>query len=110
MFVADSLKKSKQRFGEFEFEYFEGSDVTNKLYVGIFTFFSNFQRVQNKEVYIFRLSEANNAGINERPKYFKLYDAKDDLELSSLFPKDFDQAVKRLATDDEYYAKYFRSV
>ena len=74
------------------------------------TIFSNFQRVQNKEVYIFRLSEANNAGINERPKYFKLYDAKDDLELSSLFPKDFDQAVKRLATDDEYYSKYFRSV
>ena len=73
-------------------------------------FFSNFQRVQNKEVYIFRLSEANNAGINERPKYFKLYDAKDDLELSSLFPKDFDQAVKRLATDDDYYTKYFRSV
>jgi len=65
-------------------------------------------RVQNKEVYIFRLSEANNAGLDERPKYFKLYDAKDDLELSSLFPKDFDIAAKRLATDDEYYDKYFR--
>ena len=31
LFVADSLKKSKQRFGEFEFEYFGGSDVANKL-------------------------------------------------------------------------------
>ena len=29
MFVADSLKKSKQRFGEFK--YFEGFDVANKL-------------------------------------------------------------------------------
>ena len=32
MFVADSLKKSKQRFGEFKFEYFGGSDVANKLF------------------------------------------------------------------------------
>ena len=31
LFVADSLKKSKQRFGEFEFKYFGGSDVANKL-------------------------------------------------------------------------------
>jgi hypothetical protein len=30
-FVAESLEKSKQRFGEFEFEYFGGSDVVNKL-------------------------------------------------------------------------------
>ena len=70
----------------------------------------NFQRVQNKEVYIFRLSEANNAGLDERPKYFKLYDARNDLEMASLFPSDFDQVARRLATDDEYYAKYFRSV
>ena len=33
MFVAESIKKSKQRFGEFEFEYFGGSDVANKLVV-----------------------------------------------------------------------------
>ena len=32
LFVAESLKKSKQRFEEFEFEYFGGSDVANKLY------------------------------------------------------------------------------
>ena len=70
----------------------------------------NFQRVQNKEVYIFRLSEANNAGLSERPKYFKLYDVRNDLEMASLFPRDFDQVARRLATDDEYYAKYFRSV
>ena len=31
MFVTESLKKSKQRFGGLEFEYFGGSDVTNKL-------------------------------------------------------------------------------
>ena len=32
MFAANSLKKAKQRFGEFEFEYFGGSDA-NKLLV-----------------------------------------------------------------------------
>ena len=31
LLVIKSLKKSKQRFGEFEFEYFGGSDVVNKL-------------------------------------------------------------------------------
>jgi hypothetical protein len=31
LFVAESIKKSKQRFGELEFEYFGGSDVANKL-------------------------------------------------------------------------------
>ena len=35
MFVAESLKKSKQRFGELEFEYFGGSDVTNRLFMSV---------------------------------------------------------------------------
>merc|ERR1719362_2627968 len=33
MFVANSLKKSNQRFGEFKFEYFGGSDVANQSLV-----------------------------------------------------------------------------
>ena len=62
----------------------------------------------DKEVYIFSLTEANNAGLDERPKYFKLYDARNDLEMASLFPRDYDQVARRLSNDDEYYAKYFR--
>ena len=33
MFVPESLKRSKQRFGEFKFEYFGGCDVANKLQI-----------------------------------------------------------------------------
>ena len=61
-----------------------------------------------KEVYIFRLSEATNA--NEKPSYFKLYDARNDLEMASLLPKDYDVLVHRLASDDDYYEKFFRYV
>ena len=61
-----------------------------------------------KEVYIFRLSEATNA--NEKPRYFKLYDARNDLEMASLLPKDYDVLVHRLASDDDYYEKFFRYV
>jgi len=63
-------------------------------------------RVLNKEVYIFRLSETTN--VSERPRYFKLYDARNDLEMDSLFPRDYDLVARRLANDDTFYAKYFR--
>ena len=62
----------------------------------------------DKEVYIFRLDEANMVGLEERPKYLRLYDARNDLQMASLFPKDYDQVAKRLATDEEYYTNYFR--
>ena len=68
----------------------------------------SFQHVLDKEVYIFSLTEANNAGLDKRPKYFKLYDARNDLEMASLFPRDYDKVARRMAIDDEYYAKYFR--
>ena len=72
-----------------------------------FLFF--LQRVLEKEVYIFRLSEAN-TNVSEKPRYFKLYDARNDLEMDSLFPRDYDKVVHRLAEDDDYYAKYFRYI
>ena len=71
------------------------------------SFFFFLQRVLEKEVYIFRLSEAN-TNVSEKPRYFKLYDARNDLEMDSLFPRDYDKVVHRLAYDDDYYAKYFR--
>ena len=41
LFVAESLKKSKQRFEEFKFEYFGGSDVANKLFAWLFWCLTN---------------------------------------------------------------------
>ena len=56
------------------------------------------------------LVRANEAGPDQRPTYSKLYDARKDLEMTSLFPKDYDAVVQRMALDDDYYAKYFRYV
>ena len=33
------------------------------------------------------LAKANEAGPDQRPEYSKLYDARRDLEMTSLFPK-----------------------
>ena len=56
------------------------------------------------------LALANEAGLNHKPIYSKLYDSKIDLEINSLFARDFDTVVKKMAVDDEYYEKYFRYV
>lgn len=66
------------------------------------------RRVLNSETYIASLEDANNMGEDERPVYFKLYDALTDLEMPSLFPADWDAVARRLATDDEYFEKFFR--
>lgn len=54
------------------------------------------------------MEAANTVGEDERPVYFKLYDALADLEMPSLFPADWDAVARRLATDDEYFQKFFR--
>ncbi len=65
-------------------------------------------RVTDKEVYIFNLDTANINGPEVRPHYFKLYDARKDLDMESLLPKDYDALAWRMATDDIFYQKYFR--
>jgi len=65
-------------------------------------------RILDKEVFIMDLAKANEAGPDQRPTYSKLYDARKDLEMTTLFPKDFDAVVNRMVVDDDYYAKYFR--
>ena len=69
-----------------------------------------FQRILDKEVFIMDLAKANEAGPDQRPTYSKLYDARKDLEMTTLFPKDFDAVVNRMVVDEDYYAKYFRWV
>ena len=54
------------------------------------------------------LAGANEAGLDQKPIYTKLYDARKYLEMTSLFPKDFDSVAKRMAVDDEFYAKFFK--
>ena len=54
------------------------------------------------------LEAANEAGSEKRPVYSKLYDARAYLQMESLHPRDYDMVAKRMATDDEYYAKYFK--
>jgi len=70
--------------------------------------FLSFQRVLDHETYIFNLETANALGQEIRPSYFKYYSARKDLEMDSLFPQDYDLLAKRMATDDQFYAKYFR--
>jgi hypothetical protein len=58
------------------------------------------------ETYIFNLATANLAGNS--PQYFKFYEAKKDLGLEALFPQDYDQLARRMATDEIFYQKYLR--
>ena len=66
------------------------------------------QRVIDIDTYIFNLTEANEKGENVSPKYFKLYNHKQDLEMKSVFPKDFDELANRMTTNDTLYDKFFR--
>ena len=66
------------------------------------------QRVIDIDTYIFNLTEANEKGKSTSPKYFKLYNHKKDLEMKSVFPKDFDELANRMATNDTIYDKFFR--
>jgi len=63
-------------------------------------------RVLDTETYVFDMAAANAAGKDTKPEYVKLYSALADLELSSLLPGDLDLLVRRLATDDDFYAKW----
>ena len=66
------------------------------------------QRVIDIDTYIFNLTEANEKGESIKPKYFELYNHKQDLEMKSVFPKDFDELANRMATNDTLYDKFFR--
>jgi len=65
-------------------------------------------RVLESETYIFNLTAANLAGENSQPSWYKLYTATQDLEMESLFPQDWDKLVRRLAVDDDLFAKFMR--
>ena len=60
------------------------------------------------DTYIFNLTEANINDDEERPEYFKLYNHRADLKMENLFPADFDELARKLATDDALYEQFFR--
>ena len=45
----------------------------------------------------------SNAG--SEPVFYKLYSAREDLEMESLRPVDWENMVRRLNTDETYYEK-----
>ena len=65
-------------------------------------------RMLDHETYVFNLAEANVAGEDTEPQWYKLYSARQDLQMESLFPQDFDKLVRRMWVDDELYAKFMR--
>ena len=60
------------------------------------------------DTYIFNMTVANENGKDKRPEYFKLYNHKEDLQMTNLFPADFDELAHKMADDDALYKKFFR--
>ena len=54
------------------------------------------------------MTEANENGEGMSPRYFKLYNHKEDLDMESVFPKDFDELARRMATNETLYNRFFR--
>jgi len=65
-------------------------------------------RVLDTETHILDLKAANLLGENGEPAWTKLYSARADLEMESMFPGDMDNLVRRLANDRHYYTKWLR--
>jgi len=63
-------------------------------------------RVIDTETFVFDLTAANEGGRAGEPAWYRLYSARQDLELEGLFPGDMDTMVRRLANDVDYYRKW----
>ena len=63
-------------------------------------------RVIDAQTYVMNVTKANEAGNATQPEYELLYDARVDLGMASLFPKDYERLVDRLFYDDELWAKF----
>ena len=67
---------------------------------------SLFQRVMDAETFIFNITEANAIGSSQQPSYFRLYSMREDLDMPSLFPRDFDNLAWDLSRDDTLWEKF----
>ncbi|KAK7069799.1 Sphingomyelin phosphodiesterase [Halocaridina rubra] len=63
------------------------------------------RNVLDYETWVMNLTHAN---VYDAPHWYKLYSAKEDLELPSLEPRHWDNLVKRMARDPQLFARYYR--
>jgi len=63
-------------------------------------------KIVDTETWIQDLPSSNIGGENSDPVWYKLYGAKQDLEMNGLEPSDWENLVKRLVTDDQFYEKW----
>ena len=69
----------------------------------VYTLHPTTHQVIDTEVWVLDL-EASNAAVRE-PVFYKLYSARQDLEMESLSPLDWENVVRRLNSDSSYYEK-----
>jgi len=65
-------------------------------------------RILDTETYVFDLPSANAAGQDVLPNWYKIYSAKQDLEMENLFPAEWDKLVRRLANEEDFYEKWVK--
>ena len=65
-------------------------------------------RVLDTETFVFDLEAANTAGPDVSPAWYKLYSAREDLEMENLLPDAWDELVHRLARDEDFYEKWLK--
>ncbi|XP_069157313.1 sphingomyelin phosphodiesterase isoform X2 [Procambarus clarkii] len=63
------------------------------------------RNVLDHETWVMNLTHANKY---DNPYWYKLYSARQDLQLPSLEPQHWDQLVKKMASDPELFNKYYR--
>ena len=65
-------------------------------------------RVLDTETFVFDLSSANEAGEELLPTWYKIYSAREDLQMENLFPAEWDKVVRRLAEEEDFYGKWIK--
>jgi len=65
------------------------------------------QNIIDHETWIFNLTEANLAGPDVPPRWFKEYSAREDLELPGITPADLHKLVFRMVHDDKMFKRFY---
>lgn len=67
-----------------------------------------FQEIIDHETWTFDLQSANNEG-NE-PNWFKLYSAKEEYEMNSLRPMEWDMLINKMKVNGNLFKRFYRFV
>ncbi|CAB3377350.1 Hypothetical predicted protein [Cloeon dipterum] len=63
--------------------------------------------ITDHETWIFNLTEANQAGPEVPPRWFRLYSARQDLQLADLSPAELYKAALRMVHDDKLFETFY---